>query len=255
MPASTEKPVNTWKGTMAGAPGPGVDTLPPAAPAKYTYARSCAMGSAIVRYDGRVRNPGKLPPQMNNVWLMGDYNTRKLRAAKVDASGNIVGSVNVNPGIFTAGTGTTEGISALLDLQQGPDGALYVLNFNCVGGFNSGPNHYGDRCSGILRIEYKGAACSDPALYPAGSVSAMEKDGRIERGQVDWLHLGPDLFSVLADGAHSIRILDVQGRVMASIRGEGRRDYAFPEGLRSNTVYFLKVESERGINVRAFLNR
>jgi glucose/arabinose dehydrogenase len=255
MPASKEKPVNTWKGTMAGAPGPGVDTLPPAAPAKYTYARSCAMGSAIVRYDGRVRNPGKLPPQMNNVWLMGDYNTRKLRAAKVDASGNIVGSVNVNPGIFTAGTGTTEGISALLDLQQGPDGALYVLNFNCVGGFNSGPNHYGDRCSGILRIEYKGAACSDPALYPAGSVSAMEKDGRIERGQVDWLHLGPDLFSVLADGAHSIRILDVQGRVMASIRGEGRRDYAFPEGLRSNTVYFLKVESERGINVRAFLNR
>lgn len=254
LPADKNKPVNTWKGTMSGAPGPGVDTLPPYAPAKYSYARSCAMGSMIVRYDGRIRNPGKLPPQMNNVWLMGDYNTRKLRAAKVDANGNVVGSVNVNPGIFAAGLGTPDGISALVDLQQGPDGALYVLNLNCNGGFLSGSNHYGDRCSGILRIEYKGAPCSDPNLYPAGTVgTSFEKSGRIERGMVDWLIVGSGAFTVQADGTHSVRILDVQGRVVASMQGSGRKEYAFPEGLRSNAVYFLEAVTERGTNVRGFL--
>jgi len=80
LPTSKDKPVNTWTGSMAGAAGPGVDSLPPFSPAKYPYARSCAMGSVIVHYDGRVANPGKLPPQMDNVWLMGDYDTRMLRA-------------------------------------------------------------------------------------------------------------------------------------------------------------------------------
>src|SRR5690606_21459829 len=101
----------------------------------------------------------------------------------------------------------------------------------------SGSNHYGDRCSGILRIEYKGAPCSDPNLYPAGTVgTSFEKSGRIERGMVDWLIVGSGAFTVQADGTHSVRILDVQGRVVASMQGSGRKEYAFPEGLRSNAV-------------------
>lgn len=255
MPANKDNPVNTWTSTMAGAPSMGVDTLPPFTAAKYVYAHSCAMGSLIVHYDGRVANPGKLPPQMDNVWLMGDYDTRKLRAGKVDTNGNVVGSVNTS-GIFTSGSGTANGISGLVDLQQGPDGALYAVNLNCTSGTNSSATKYSDACTGILRIEYKGAACADTALHPKGAVpTGIGSYGRIERGVVDWVAVGPGMFSVMAEGPHSIRILDLQGREMASMRGEGRKEYGFPANLSSNAVYLLEVRSVRGINIRGFMAR
>ena len=253
MPANKDNPVNNWTGTMAGAPGPGVDTLPPFAPAKYVYTRSCAMGSAIMHYDGRVANPGKLPPQMDNVWLMGDYNTRKLRPAKVDANGTIVGTVAVSPGIFTTGSGTANGIGGLVDLQQGPDGALYVVNLNCQGGVSSGDSHYSEACTGIVRIEYKGAACSDTALHPVDFTTGIGTNRKVERGIVDWVQVGANYFSVLTEGVHSIRILDVQGRVLASSQGDGRKEYGFPKDLAANAAYFLEVTSARGINVRGFI--
>lgn len=253
MPSSKENPVNTWTGTMAGAPGPGVDTLPPFAPAKYSYTRSCAMGSAIIHYDGRVANPAKLPPQMDNVWLMGDYDTRKLRAAKVDTNGNIVGTVSATPGIFTTGGGTASGIGGLVDLQQGPDGALYVANLNCQGGVSEGDNHYSEACTGIIRIEYKGAACSDPQLHPKDFTVGIGMSREIDRGVVDWVLVGARNFSVLTGGPHSIRILDLQGRVVASIHGDGRKEYDFPKDLSANAAYFLEVKSARGVNVRAFI--
>jgi glucose/arabinose dehydrogenase len=253
LPANKENPVNTFTATMAGAPGPGVDTLPPFTPAKYTYNRSCAMGSVIIHYDGRVANPGKLPPQMNNVWLMGDYQTRKLRPAKVDSNGNIVGTVNVTPGIFTTGGATVNGIGGLVDMQQGPDGALYVANLNCNGGVMSGENHYSDACTGIVRIEYKGAACSDTALHPVDYTTGFGRRPQVERGVVDWVQLGAAKFSVLTEGLHSIRISDVQGRVLASSQGEGRKEYDFPGNLTPNAAYFLEVKSARGVNVRGFI--
>lgn len=73
----------------AGAPGPGVDTLPPFAEANYGYNRSCAMGSVISHYDGRIKNPGQLPPQMDNVWSTGDYNTRKPAGANLNCNGGV----------------------------------------------------------------------------------------------------------------------------------------------------------------------
>ena len=254
LPASKDNPVNKWAGTMAGTPGPGVDTLPPFAPAKYVYGHSCAMGSLIVRYDGRVKNPGKLPPHMDNVWLVGDYNTRRLSGAKVDTNGTVTGTFNTTTGIFSTGRGAGGGIGALVDLQQGPDGALYVANLNCTGGFESGPTKYSDACSGVLRIEYKGN-CADTALHPPGNpVTGILARERIERGAVDWVSIGPGMFSVLADGPHAVRILDLRGRVAASMLGEGRKEYAVPASLGASEVYLLEVKSMRGINISGFFH-
>jgi cytochrome c len=246
-----ERPVNKWTGVSAGAPGPGVDTLPPFDAAKYSYNHSCAMGSVILHYDGRIKNPGQLPPQMDNVWLMGDYNTYKLGAGKVDSAGNLVGAVKRSPGIFTTGLGTSKGISALVDLQQGPDGALYVANLNCVGGVASGTSHHSDTCSGILRIEYKGS-CADTGLHPRSPATGIRSAGRIERGKADWVRVGPEMFSVLAEGPHIIRIWDVQGREAVSIRGDGRKEYRMPEALAHNELYILEVKTNRGVNLRGF---
>jgi glucose/arabinose dehydrogenase len=253
MPANKENPVNTWTGTMAGAPGPGVDTLPPAAPAKYSYSRSCAMGSVILHYDGRVANPAKLPPQMDNVWLMGDLYKRNFRAAKVDANGIIQGTVS--SGIFTTGSGNVNGIGAIIDAQQGPDGALYVMNYDCSSSLRWGGDHSVDSCTGIVRIEYQGAACADTALYPGRFVTGIGNHRQAERGAVDWVLLGANTFSVLTEGRHSIRILDLQGRVMASSQGDGRKDYDLPKDLPAHAAYFLEVKSGRGINVRGFIRK
>jgi hypothetical protein len=190
---------------------------------------------------------------MDNVWLMGDYNTRKLRPAKVDANGTIVGTVAVSPGIFTTGSGTANGISGLVDLQHAPDGALYVVNLNCQGGVSSGDSHYSEPCTGIARIEYKGAACADTALHPVDFTTGFGANRNVERGVVDWVQIAANHFSVLTEGVHSIRILDVQGRVLSSSQGEGRKEYDFPKDLTANAAYFLEVKSGRGINVRGFI--
>ncbi|MEO7426315.1 MAG: PQQ-dependent sugar dehydrogenase [Fibrobacteria bacterium] len=250
-PTSRQYPVNTWTGTMPGTPGPGVDSLPPFEAPKHSYPHSCAMGSVILHYDGRIKNPGQLPPQMDNVWLMGDYDSGKLAGAKVDATGTPVGGVNRFPGIFTAGHGTGDGINSLVDLQQGPDGALYVANLNCNGGVNSGSSKYSDACTGILRIEYKGS-CADTALYPRNPVTGIGKSERIDQGKVDWVWVGPQMFSVLAEGPHSIRIWDMQGREATSMRGDGRKEYPIPEALAHNELYILEVRTKRGMNFRNF---
>lgn len=253
-PSDKTKPTNTWTGSMAGAPGPGADTLPPVENPKYSYSRSCAMGSLIVRHDGRIKNPGKMPPQMDNVWLLGDYNEQKLRASKVDTNGNLVGTMNVTPGIFTANPNTANGINALVDLQQGPDGAIYVANLSCNSGVASGETKYSDACSGILRIEYKGPACSDPELYPRGNLVSTNSPNRIDRGPVDWLRLHANHFAIHAEGSHAIRILDVHGRVVAAMQGEGRKEYPMPASLKANALYLLEVRSNLGVNIRGFFS-
>jgi len=170
---------------------------------------------------------------------------------------NLLGTVSASPGIFTTGRGTGNGINALLDMQQGPDGALYVLNNNCLGGSSSGEaTHYSDACTGIVRIEYNGEPCSDTALHPAGKfVTGIGMSGRIARGPVDWVQVGPRSLSVLGRGPHSIRISDVRGRVLAAMQGEGSKEYPYPQGLVANAIYFLEVKTERGINVRGFYYR
>jgi glucose/arabinose dehydrogenase len=251
-PTDKSKPTNKWTGAMSGAPAHGSDTLPPVTDAQFSYTRSCSMGSLVLYYDGRISNPNKIPPQLDKVWLMGDYNTKKLRAVKTDASGKMSGTPN--NGFLTSGTGTENGISSLVDLQQGPDGAIYVVNLGCAAGTNSGPNsHYSDACMGVVRIEYKGTACADPSLIPAGTTGIQNSEA-VERGPVEWVTLGASMFSIKAEGMHSIRVVDMQGRVMKSMQGEGFKEYPMPESLSANEVYFLEVKTNRGTNIRSFFN-
>ena len=260
QPASKAAPINKWTANMAGAPTMGVDTLPPMSDAKYYLdhgTANCAMGSLIVNYDGRIKNPAKLPPQMNNVWITGNYGTHYTYAAKVDSNGN--------PSVFGTGAGAWARIwnsfivgtsaatfQAMTDFQQGPDGAFYVVNYMC--GSGTGANAGPGACGGIARIEYKGTACSDTALHPGGSTTPTAIAQQIFRSDVDWLHLGSNVFSVYTEGKHEIRIMDSQGRVVVSIKGEGRKDYEIPSTLPSNAVYYLEVKTNRGTNVRGFLH-
>ena len=161
--ADTLKPMNLWTANMAGAPTMGVDTLPPLSRAKYYLnhnTANCAMGSVVIKYDGRVKNPKKLPPQMNNVWITGNYGgTHYTWGAKVDSNGtpSTLGDVagawtrmwNSSTVFNTSSNAAT--LQAFTDFKHGPDGAFYAVNYFCGSGTsaNAGPG----ACGGSSRIE------------------------------------------------------------------------------------------------------
>ncbi len=245
-------PVIKW--TNGTSVSMGVDTLPKYRRSTYTYLHSgytCAMGAMIYKYDGTLANPNKLPPQMDNVWIIGDWSQRALRAAKVDSAGNLVGafssSTNSTSKFLSAwSANTTATIRSLVDLQQGPDGAIYVMNY--MNGTGTSANVNADGGTGIARIELKSnspAACSDAAL------TALSRPMPAARGSVTWLTVGTNSFSVYVNGAHQIQIADAQGKVVSTMNGNGIRDYNMPSNLRSG-IYFLRVKTNEGLAVRGF---
>ncbi len=230
-------PVNNWPSAK------GYDTLPPMHQPTYTLPAGCAQGGTIIRYDGSINNPGKMPPQLDNTVMYTELGDR-IFAVKFDTlTGANVGTVaTVFGGLSVDKAAPNLGNS--LDFQQGPDGALYSVNWGegCCNGDRGGvPSE------GIARITYKGT-CQDPGLIPV----AVEKQPI--RSDVDWLRMGANSFSVTTYGPHEIQIMNAQGRVLTSLKGEGKMDYKIPATLPKASVYFLQVKTNLGTAIRGFLN-
>jgi glucose/arabinose dehydrogenase len=253
---SLDKPVNTWPGS-GGITRKGVDTLPPMHKPVATWngaavvgsgtGNTCAMGGPIIRYDGRIANPGKMPPHLDHTMLWGDFMGQTYYLRKLDpATGAPTGE---NYQVFTSadyprpGMGATApGIGRHIDWQQGPDGALYVLNHGagCCNGNSGGQSGY----TGIVRITYNGN-CADPGLFPSGTSIANQ----VVRGPVDWLKVNGRTVTVTAQGAHEATILDVTGRALHVFRGEGPSNYTVPE-MGTKGVHIVRVKTSTGIAVR-----
>jgi glucose/arabinose dehydrogenase len=265
--------VNTWRhDTIAAATveGFGIDSLPPYVVQSNAVTHGaadagCAMGATLWYYDGRVANPNKFPPQMNNVWFNGSYSNTLLYGSKIELDSNsmgVTGKILGNSAPILAGydkAKTPAGIGALVDLQEGPDGALYVVNYGCNGGnTSSGTAVNSDGCTGVGRIEFKTTSpsvCADPNLTPNGYrtevASAIEQQTPFVHGDVYWLSVGSQSFTIGATGPHEIRIMDSQGRVVTSINGQDAKTYSIPSNLR-NGIYYLQVKTELGTAVHGF---
>jgi glucose/arabinose dehydrogenase len=244
-------PVNTWPATGAVVPK-GVDSLPAMhrpiaswtgnAPVGSGTGNTCAMGGPYIRYNGSLANPGKLPPHLNNTVLWGDFAGQTYYLRKIDASGN---PTDTNYQVFTSATyprsTTAPAIGRHIDLQQGPDGSLYLLNHGagCCNGNSGGQSAY----TGIVRITYKGT-CKDPGLNVA-----VDPQARVTR-DASWLKVGSRMFSVFAQGPHEATILDMSGRVLFTFRGEGPQVYNLPAALGAGGVYVLRVRTAEATAVR-----
>lgn len=99
-----------------------------------------AINGPIMRYDGSNPNPGQIPPRLDRKWLVGDCN---------GSYGNPLLTLNEKGDSVIADIRTFDlfNVAVLVDMQQGPDGALYYIGWQ----------------TGIYRAEYKGS-CKDPAL-------------------------------------------------------------------------------------------
>ncbi len=93
-----------------------------------------------------------------------------------------------------------------------------------------------------------GQACSDTSLHPPVSVQQP-----ILHGDVNWLMLGAQSFSILTAGPHEVKIMDMQGREMESMQGLGRQIYGV-SNLAHNAVYYLEVKTPLGTAFKAFFH-
>lgn len=238
---STDVPINNWTGNT------GVDTLPPMhVPSQAYTSPSCAVGGdPIIRYDGSVSNPKKMPPHLDNVMMTADFgvtNTNSIWAMKIDTlTGKTIGTPTQ---VFTMAKTGRPNTSNMVDFQHGRDGSMYAIDWGtgCCNENSSATNN------GIIRIDYTGT-CQDPGLVPPAPTSIAQT---VHRGSVDWLRVRADAISVNADGMHSVKVMDINGRLIKSYNGVGKQEYAMPQGLSAGTLYVLRVETNLGIAVRTF---
>jgi hypothetical protein len=221
----------------------GVSQLPANHEPIYVREQGCAINGPILRYDGSNSNSGQIPPQLDRKWLIGDCNggygnhLLTLNAAGDSVIGDIKVFANLN-------------VAVLVDMQQGPDGALYYIGWQ----------------SGLFRADYKGmckdatllaekTGCADP-LDPAyaSKVNPAYHDQRLcgktasmavpAVSRADWAKVDYKMISVHAQGSHSVRVTDMHGREVLSIRGEGQGHYSLSH--LGPGIYQVSVRSREG---------
>jgi cytochrome c len=130
----------------------GVRELPPAQPAwiYYPYGASqrfpwvdgpggrTACAGPIVRFDPRLASDVKLPPELDACFLMYEWSRGKIHALRLDADSNIVAAQPFLPSLH---------VIRPVDLELGPDGSLYVLDYGTTWGTNTD--------SRLLRVTYQ----------------------------------------------------------------------------------------------------
>ncbi|WP_328653663.1 ThuA domain-containing protein [Micromonospora sp. NBC_00330] len=125
----------------------GITQLPPAvsawlpyggsgSPPEFTGGGLSPMGGPVYRYDPNNASPVAFPQYYDGTFFAGEFGRRWIKNIKLDASGQ---PLKINPFPWTG--------TQVMDMEFGPDGALYVLDYG-TGWFN------GDANSALYRIEY-----------------------------------------------------------------------------------------------------
>ncbi len=183
----------------------GLKNLPPTQDATFGYPRSTAMTGPVYHYNGKSTSTIKFPPQFNKMWFMADHNKTWLKVSSVDSLGNVSAQIDISTIISFAA------VDHPIDLEFGPDGALYVINY--AGYFNSTAN------TKIIRIEYNGA-CADVDLLPPSLVSGIFK------GSHKLITLGKNsLFSNLRAGSSIDLPSEAKGFSLYNMQGQKVWEY------------------------------
>jgi glucose/arabinose dehydrogenase len=221
----------SWEGAQ-----PGLMTLPKAIAPIYAYKRSCAITGPLYRYDGDLNSSIKFPPHFQRKWLVSDFNgdNNKVTAFTLNDDG-------------TAITAQDPALAAIplhgpLDLEFGPDGALYVNNY---AGYRTSTS-----ATGIIRIDYVGTCRpAEPKLEPPSATLAGT--GPSAGPRVEILRGRSLSVSVAAAGRIELEIRDVKGRPVAAKAFQGPATASL-EAVRAPGIYFLTVRSAAGSRLLRF---
>lgn len=190
----------------------GPKELPPAEPSIIAFAHEMP-GAAflrdgfptsgpVYRYDEKVDSHVKFPPHFDGAWFAtGRF--IGLRMFKFNDAGTALTDSAVFKG--AAGEPTAHWVRPI-ELKQGPDGALYLLEFY---GYNESTplTHIG-------RYEYTGSC-------KPGVPTLSRPPRKLPEG----IRVGARAIAVDRPGAHRVLLRDAGGRLVANLSGEGPRTH------------------------------
>jgi cytochrome c len=229
-------PTCTDNVSNAGAPknnsplSGGVVDLPPAMPSTLTNLAKVAMTGPIYAFDRGLASATKFPPHLNETWINMSWQTGQMHISTLDTNkAEVLKTQRVDDGLFGAWKFRNP-----LQAKYGPEGSLYVLNYD---GFYTVLN------PGVFRIDYVGSC------RPA--VSTRKENLRTANPGIT---LRDRTLSIRESGAHEFSLYDLGGKLRARRAGSGEADYPLwepgnPLKLEKG-VYTLRVHTAKGSLVR-----
>ena len=177
---------------------------------------TAAISGPVYHYDGSSPSKVKMPPHFDGKWIVGEFADDWLKVATPDKDLTKITDLQAFPG----------GIPKqyrILQLTQGPDGALYYLNY--AGWASTGPQ------TKIGRLEYTGT-CRPLTPVPVLPTSAIAAP-RPALAPPAWngSRLG------VPAGSTRVRLFDLSGRLAWSAGlAPGQADVEVPAALRSGLL-------------------
>lgn len=234
--------VISYPGTPKSAAAPtntspmnsGVTELPPAMPGalvgnatdaqgKYLLG-NVAMSGPFYVYNHGLKNRDKLPPHLHNHFFHLSFATQNLWVNTLDTV-----AVKISRTDQVDKTLMRVPLRSPLAARIGPDGALYVLNYD---GF------YSTGVPAVERMGYTGSCW----FYSPVSIAGSSRHSDLG---VHWTHRG-----LTVEGDHQISAHDLTGRLLFQTQGQGRKAYSFQDlKARFNLkdgVALMRVKTERG---------
>jgi cytochrome c len=210
----------------------GPKELPPADTPRYAYSAYLYSGflvgnhptaGPIYRYDPASPSAIKLPPHFDGAWFVTDR-VFGVRAFKLDETGSHV--------IDSTMLMTSQKMERPLDLKQGPDGALYVVDYG-TGWHETTPETH----TQIGRIEYTGSC------HPGASTAILSSSGNATPMRVRFT-----ASSVAVDepGPHVVRLHDSRGREIGIWRGDGPMSHSLA-AAKGRGLFFVTVELPKAL--------
>jgi cytochrome c len=206
----------------------GVKQLPPATAGSIVGLVNVAIGGPIYHFDRSIDYDGKMPPHLDNKWIVTGFNGGMWIATFDTTTMKVAGApLKADNGIFS-------GVPIRNHIQSmyGKDGALYILNYD--GYYHSAIN------PGVVRVTYKGA-CKVP-VSPDPATTSMRPYRKI------WMD--PHGIMIGEEGRHTVSLFDLNGHRVWSQAGAGPREYRLSEiraqGSLPPGLYLARVKTSAG---------
>ena len=210
----------------------GLTTLPPARPSTALPASffnpPSKMGPAPITgplylYDGDSKSTVKFPPHFNRKWFITDWYNSFLYVLDIDSDGNkVTGFQRFLPTTF----------DGPLDVRQGPDGALYIVNY--------GTDYFASKNStSIMKISYTGNCHpTDLKLETPTGVSQTRFD-MIPHRSGFLINLDASSQVKTPQGMAGIELYDIKGKQVWSMRNlKAGETFRLPSRLQAGALKY-----------------
>jgi cytochrome c len=214
----------------------GVVDLPPAVPGTINGLAGVAFSGPIYAFDPSLASDRKFPPHLNNAWFGWDwkFSPHSMWIFTLDSN-----DISKAPQRTRVDNGLFRGIPlrAPTQMKFGPDGSLYVLNYD---------GSYSTLNPGVVRVDYLGNC-------RIAVTSVNPKPAAPRPGPLFAITLSPAGLRVDEPGFHEMELYDLAGMRILSRAGKEGAYYSFrdlrPGGLEKS-VHLVRVKTARGLFVR-----